>query len=367
MAKKPNKNKPPKGKAKKPADGKSWIDRLAVPSRKEFGQYLRGQETQYDPLIARLQMQVAGSAPEKDPVVQAYERLSASLPTDAAVSQAYGTGLQNLAGFMKDVNVARGGQAVQDIVQAVGGAVGAEAGTTADVAGTAGAVSGVGGGQDILSQALLESAGARFRGLETERLGQIAGQRQEFTLGAGQARLSAKERQRELARAMAEAKGKKSAAQINPFEIAGMVMDFQAAQKAARGGFGGSGTGGAGGGAAGGGGGGFDPAEARYRQQVIASGLQGLITPAGMRPSAPGTITESGAMVGSDYTPSTIVQGPMAGTGYRAPVGHITSGAGVTTPRPSGGFGPGPMGTRPKPPKRRKPGRPGGPGAGASR
>lgn len=359
MAKKPDKKKPSKGKA-----GKSWIDRLATPSRRQFNQYIRGQQTQYDPLIARLQMQVAGSAPEKDPVVQAYERLSASLPTEAAVSQAYGTGLQNLAGFMKDVNVARGGQAVQDIVQAVGGAVGAEAGTTADVAGTAGAVSGVGGGQDILSQALLESAGARFKGLETERLGEIAGQRQEFALGAGQARLSAKERQRELARLMAEAKGKKAAGVINPFDIASMVMKYQKNLKALQG----YGSGGTGTGAASADDtvtGGFDPAEAAYRQQVIGAGLQGLITPAGMRPSAPGTITESGAMVGSDYTPNAIVRGPMAGTGYRAPVGDVTSGA--TTPRPNRSFGPGPLATRPKPPKRRKPGRPGGPGAGASR
>ena len=359
MAKKPDKKKPSKGKA-----DRNWMERFATPSRRDFMRFVQGQQRQYDPLINRLQMQVAGSAPEKDPVVQAYQRLSAALPTEAAVSQAYGTGLQNLAGFMKDVNVARGGQAVQDIVQAVGGAVGAEAGTTADVAGTAGAVSGVGGGQDILSQALLESAGARFKGLETERLGQIAGQRQEFELGAGQARLTAKERQRELARLMAETKGKRAASTINPFEIAGMVMDFQAAQRAARGGFGGGG--GAGAAATGAAGGGqVDPAQAAYQRQTIASGLQGLITPAGMRPSAPGTITESGAMVGSDYTPSTIVQGPMAGTGYRAPVGGVTSGA--TTPRPNRSFGPGPLATRPKPPKRRKPGRPGGPGAGSSR
>ena len=190
MAKKPDKKKPSKEKA-----DKNWMERFATPSRRDFMRYVQGQQTQYDPIIARLQMQIAGSAPEKDPVVQAYERMAAGLPTEQAISQAYRGGLENVANLMRGVNVARGGEGVQAAVQAVGEAIGAEPGTTADIARQAGDVSGVGGGQDVISQALLESAGARFAGLETERLGQVAGQRQEFALGAGQARLSAKERQ----------------------------------------------------------------------------------------------------------------------------------------------------------------------------
>lgn len=343
MAKKPDKKKPSKEKA-----DKNWMERFATPSRRDFMRYVQGQQTQYDPIIARLQMQIAGSAPEKDPVVQAYERMAAGLPTEQAISQAYRGGLENVANLMRGVNVARGGEGVQAAVQAVGEAIGAEPGTTADIARQAGAVSGVGGGQDVISQALLESAGARFAGLETERLGQVAGQRQEFALGAGQARLSAKERQRELSRAMAEARGKQRAGRINPFDIAGMIMSFQAAQRAGRGG-----AGGVGGTVAGDeGGGGGDPDEARYREQIIKSGLQGLIMPQIMRPNAPNTITESGAMVGSAYQPSTIVQGPMAGTGYRAPVGAVQ---GATRPAgPTNPYTPAPRPTNPYTKKRPK-------------
>lgn len=311
MAKKPDKNKPSKSKA-----DKNWMDRFATPSRRDFMRYVRGQQTQYDPIIQRLQMQIAGSAPESDPVVQAYERLSASLPSETAVSQAYGAGLQNVANLMRGVNVARGGEGIQAAVEAVGAAIGAEPGAAADIARQAGAVSGVGGGQDVISQALLESAGARFAGLETERLGQLAGQRQEFALGAGQARLSAKERQRELARTMAEAKGKKRAGQINPFDIAGMVMNFQQAQRAGRGGAGGVG----GIGRTGGGDGGVDPAEARYREQIIKTGLQGLISPT--------STTTAGSSTGAGRNPSAAM-GPAVG-GYSTPTWQGVEQSGMT-------------------------------------
>lgn len=324
-----------KGDKKKPPKAdKNWMDRLATPSRQAFMQYLKGQSGQFDPLINRLQMQIAGSAPEKDPVALAYERLSAGLPTGEAISQAYGGGLQNLTNFMKDVNVARGGQAVSEAVKGIAGAVGADTGTAADVATAAGAVSGVGGGQDILSQALLESAGARFKGLEAQSLSDIAGQRQQFAMGAGEARLAAKERQRELARTMAELKGKKIASRQNPFEIAGMIMNFQAAKKAASGGYGGGGGGSAAtptpqqGGA--------DPGEVAYRREAIASGLQGLITPQSMRPSGFGSTTNG---VVSTPGGSMIVQGPMAGTGYRAPVGPDRSVVPAKPPTKSKGRG----------------------------
>lgn len=303
-----------KDKKKRDRTDASWMNTMGIPSQKEYRQYLASQQRQYNPLINLLGAQLRDTRNiGKDPVVQAYERMAGALPTEAAVSARYQQGLQNLAGFMKDVNVARGGQGVSSAVQGIAGAIGADAGTAADVAGTAGAVSGVGGGQDILSQALLGGAAAQFANVEAQRLGEISGQRQQFQMGAAEARKAAKTQRQELARMMAEAKGQRIGARVNPFDIASQIMSFQQARKAMMGGGrGGSGGASTGRGGRGGGGSGQSAEETKYRKDIIASGLEGLITP------TPDTEAASGS---NPYWAS--------GKGYNVPSGW-TPGSGQT-------------------------------------
>lgn len=320
----------------------------------QFQQYLRGQRGQYTPTIKTLRNQMAVLRRKGDPMVKAYERLLGGVPSEEAVSGAYDVGLQNVAGYLQGLDMARGGRGVSDIVAAVGGTLGVEG--AGDVAQAAGTVSGIGeAGGDVMSKALLAQAAAQFAGAKTERLGQLAEQRQALTMGAAEARKGAREQRMELGRMLAEVRGQRRGAAPNPFDVANMIMQYQQNLQAMRG-YGGGGYGASGG--ADGGAGGADPQEVAYRRQSIGAGLQGLITPAGMRPSAPGTITEFGAILGDAYTPSTIVQGPMAGTGYRAPVG---------APQGQPTTGRGPRGATRVPTSSRPTRRPGTPMGGRSR
>jgi len=210
-------------------DDMSWMDALTKPSRKGFRQYLRSQQGQFAPMIGTLLNQLRSTKPGQDPTVLAYERLLKGLPSAESVSGSYRSRLDSLASYMQGLDTARGGRAVTDIIGSVGGMRGVEG--AADVAGAAGTVSGVGGGDDSMYKALMQGAAARFAGLESERLGQLAGQRQELALGAGQARSAVQQQRQELGRMIAEARGQRMAATPNPFELASMIMQYQDAMK----------------------------------------------------------------------------------------------------------------------------------------
>lgn len=293
----------------------SWMDVMGTPSRKGFMKYLRGQQAQFDPALRTLRGQIRGMRDaSKDPVVAAYERLAAGLPSEEAVSSAYKGGMENLAKYMQGVDFARGGKGVQAAVEAIGGAIGAEPGVTGDVAGSAGAVSGVSGGEDILSKAILGGAAAQMSASEAQRLSDIAGQRQQFVLGGAEARKGVQEQRRELARMFGELKGKRIGARVNPFEIASMIQSY----KAATGGYGGGGAAGMGDDAAGGDGE-VDPAFSRYMAQAIPRGLQGLMG---------GSSTPQGTTPTGGRNPSA-AQGPAVG-GYATPRWESADKSGMT-------------------------------------
>ena len=258
MAKKGDK-KPPK------AGDTSWMDAFMAPSRCQFQSYLLGQQGQFTPMIRTLRQQLAALRKSGDPTARAYQRMLEGLPTEEAVSGAYRGGLQNLQGFMQGLDMSRAGRGVSEALGAVGGALGVEG--AQDIAQAAGTVSGVGeAGGDVMSKALMQAAAGQFAGLETERLGQLAGQRQELTLGMGEARKAARAERQELARMLAEARGQRRAAAPNPFDVANMLMQFQQNRRA-MGGYGGGGYGGGSGGGSGGagsGGGGQTPAPPNY-------------------------------------------------------------------------------------------------------
>ena len=211
-------------------DDMSWMDALTKPSRRGFNQYLRSQKGQFAPMIGTLLNQLRSTKPGQDFTVQAYEKLLKALPSNEKVSSEYGSRLANLSSYIQGLDTAKGGRAVSDIVSGLGSVLGVEG--AGDIAGAAGTVSGVGGlGGDVINKALMMGAQASFGGLEAERLGQLAGQRQELTLGAGQARSAVMDKRQEISRMIAEARGQRRASTPNPFELASMVMKYQDAMK----------------------------------------------------------------------------------------------------------------------------------------
>jgi hypothetical protein len=336
----------------------SWMDAFATPSRGDFMRFMRGAQGQYTPMIRTLRRQLAAARPGRDPRVRAYESLLGGLPSEEAISGRYQQGLSNLAGFMRDVDFARGGRGVSEAVQGIGGAIGADAGVAADVAGAAGAVSGVGGGQDILSQALLQGAEASIRASESQRLGETAARRQELTLGAGEARAGARAERQEIARLLAQTRGQRTAAAPNPFEIAQMIRSFQG--MTGMGGYGGGGYGGGVGGTGAGGGGGVAGEEilAAMGTEAAARGRERIQRARDRGTSGRGTTPTST----STGAPFMAVPG-MLGYGSAAGPAVFRQTPNVAPPSRSGGFGPGSAlrnpATRPSSP--RPPRRPGAP------
>jgi hypothetical protein len=211
----------------------------------QFRQYLQGQQGQFTPMIQTLRRQLAGLTRAGDPTARAYQRLLAGLPTEEAVSGAYRGGLENLSQYMQGLDMSRAGRGVGETVGALGAALGVEG--AGDVAQAAGTVSGVGeAGGDVMSKALMQAAAGQFAGLETERLGQVAEQRQGLTLGLGEARKAAREQRQELARMLAEVRGQRRGAAPNPFDVANMIMQYQQNRRAMSGYGGGYGGGGGG-------------------------------------------------------------------------------------------------------------------------
>jgi len=229
--------KPPK------AGDMSWLDQLLNPTKKQFNRYMRSQQRQFAPMIRTLRGQLAGLRDAgNDPTVRAYEALLGALPSNEAISGAYGAGVGNVAQYLQGIDMARGGRGVSDVVGALGGALGVAG--AGDIAQAAGTISGVGeAGGDVMSKALMQAAAGQFKALETERLGQVGEQRQALTLGAGEARKGVRQERKDIARMLAEARGQRIGAAMNPFDVANMIMQYQQNRRAMSGG-GGYGSGG---------------------------------------------------------------------------------------------------------------------------
>lgn len=210
----------------KDSNDTSWMNAFLNPSKASYSAYQRSQMGQYNPIIRALTGQLSASK-GKSPMMKMYEQLIGAMPTNEAVSAGYGTAMSNLANYMKDIDVSRAGRGVTEAIQSIAAGINADAGSAQDVATAAGAVSGVGGaGGDLFSKAMLGGAQARLSGLEAQRLGDIAQQRQTLSLGLGEAQQGQRDYRNQLMLQLAEAAGKKRGAMPNPLDTGTSMMTF---------------------------------------------------------------------------------------------------------------------------------------------
>lgn len=214
-------------------DKNAWMGRYTNPSKKDFVKWMTSQKGQFNPLIGTLTNQMALLKPENSEIVKQYQNIMGRIPGADQVSAAYAGKATEFANALSGMDFAKAGRGVSDIVKGAAGAIGADAGTAADAALAAGTVSGMGGqGGDVYSKALLGGASARFAGLEADTLKANEANRQAMMLGLGEATDKARQQRMELGRMLAETKQKKIGFNQNPFDVASMIMQYQAAQKA---------------------------------------------------------------------------------------------------------------------------------------
>jgi hypothetical protein len=194
-------------------------------SPKQIKGFLRSQQNQFNPMIKRLQGQIGRLNPEDDYSVRAFDALRSGLKSPEAIRAAYAEGLGSFNKSLGEMDFTRGAKGAASIVSSIAGGIGADAGAAQDVASTVGTVSGVGAdGNDVYSKALMGGAAAKFAQLEAQRNSEVEGQRQQFTLGAAEARGNARDKQMELGRMLAQTKGQKMGAKTDPLALANNVM-----------------------------------------------------------------------------------------------------------------------------------------------
>lgn len=221
---------------------KNWMDKYTTPSKKSFMSWMKSQKNQFNPMLGTLTNQMSLLKPENSELVKQYQSVLGRIPGADQVTAAYKGKGTEFANALSGMDFAKAGKGVSSIIGDVAGAIGADAGTAADTALAAGTVSGMGGqGGDVYSKALLGGATARFAGLEADTLKSNESNRQAMMLGLGESTDAARMKRMELGQMLAETKGKKIGFNQNPFDVASMFMQYQAAQKALSG-SGGSGT-----------------------------------------------------------------------------------------------------------------------------
>lgn len=188
-----------------------------------FGRWMRGQQNQYNPMIRTLSRQLRNTRVGADPMVQAYERLMGGLPSAESIAGAYSTADSNLANIVRGTDFGAAGRGVSDVISGIGSALGVEG--AADIAGASNTVS----GGDVFSRAIAGGLAANLAGQRTERMRDVEGQRQQFTLGAAEARKAVMQQRQDMARMLAEAKGQRRGARANPLDTAGSVMNYLSA------------------------------------------------------------------------------------------------------------------------------------------
>jgi len=217
-------------------DKNAWMSGYTNPSKKQFINWMKTQKGQFNPMLSTLTNQMALLKPENSEVVKQYQSILGRIPGADQVTAAYKGKGTEFANALSGMDFARAGQGVSDIVKSAAGAIGADTGTAADTALAAGTVSGMGGqGGDVYSKALMGGAAAKFAGLEADTLKANEANRQAMMLGIGEATDAARMKRMELGQMLAETKGKKIGFNQNPFDVASMMMQWQAAQKALKG------------------------------------------------------------------------------------------------------------------------------------
>lgn len=215
---------------------KNWMDKYTTPSKKSFMSWMKSQKNQFNPMLGTLTNQMSLLKPENSELVKQYQSVLGRIPGADQVTAAYKGKGTEFANALSGMDFAKAGKGVSSIIGDVAGAIGADAGTAADTALAAGTVSGMGGqGGDVYSKALLGGATARFAGLEADTLKSNESNRQAMMLGLGESTDAARMKRMELGQMLAETKGKKIGFNQNPFDIASMFMQYQAAQKALKG------------------------------------------------------------------------------------------------------------------------------------
>lgn len=217
-------------------DKNAWMGRYTNPSKKDFMKWMTSQRGQFNPMIGTLTNQMALLKPENSETVKQYQQILGRIPGAEQVTAAYKGKGTEFVNALSGMDFAKGGAGVSDIIKGAAGAIGADVGTAADTALAAGTVSGMGGqGGDVYSKALAGGGLARMAGLEADTLKANEASRQAMMLGIGEATDAARMKRIELGQMLAETKGKKIGFNQNPFDVASMIMQYQAAQKALKG------------------------------------------------------------------------------------------------------------------------------------
>jgi hypothetical protein len=219
------------------------IDNLLAkfkPSEKSVMRFLRGQQTQFNPLISTLLNQYRLSkGPSK--TTKTYEEMLKGLPSQEKIGGAYQTAMQNLAGYMQNLDTTRGAGGVSSAISAIGGAIGAAPGVAADVAGAAGTLSGVGAaGGDVMSKAILGGAQARLAGTAAQQMQSAAERAMQMRLGLAESQEADTAARRALGLQLAQARTQKAGAAPSMLELYSTLLGIRGQEKALDG-YGGSG------------------------------------------------------------------------------------------------------------------------------
>jgi len=202
-------------KKKKPADP-NWWKRL--PTQGEFGKFERAQREQFTPMIRELASQARSFVPSKTASVLELDRLMGAERSPEDISAAFSTRLGNLAQYMQGIDMSRGASGAADVVSAAAGALGV-GDVGADVAQQVGTVSGVGEyGGDVISKALMGGAAGRFAGLEADTLKERSNRMMQMGLSRAEALDSARRERRDIRTRLAETRGARRGAAVNPLD-----------------------------------------------------------------------------------------------------------------------------------------------------
>jgi hypothetical protein len=202
------------------------------PSEKNVLQFLKGQQSQFNPLISTLLNQYRLSK-EPSRVSKMYEEMIKGLPSQEKIGGAYNTAMQNLAGYMQSLDTTRGGQGVSDIIGSIGAGIGAAPGVSADLAQAAGTLSGVGAaGGDVMSKAILSGAGARMYGSATQQMQSAAENAMRMRMGLAESKDADKASRRALGLQLAQAKTQKAGAAPSMLELYSTLLGIRGQEKA---------------------------------------------------------------------------------------------------------------------------------------
>lgn len=211
------------------------IDNLLAkfkPSEKSVMRFLRGQQTQFNPLINTLLNQYRLSkGPSK--TTKTYEEMLKGLPSQEKIGGAYQTAMQNLAGYMQSLDTTRGASGVSSAISAIGGAIGAAPGVAADVAGAAGTLSGVGAaGGDVMSKAILGGAQARLAGTAAQQMQSAAERAMQMRLGLAESQEADTAARRALGLQLAQARTQRAGAAPSMLELYSTLLGIRGQEEA---------------------------------------------------------------------------------------------------------------------------------------